>query len=128
MLLMAAVSSSALAGWVQVGSNAGFNSYADPSTIRKEGVKAMEGSKAKMLSLVDYTATVTAAGKSFASIKAQHEFDCRQEQVRMLYASFYSGHMGTGVEVGNQFQPENWRPVPTRSIEEILWKVACGKN
>lgn len=88
----------------------------------------MEGSKAKMLSLVDYATVMTSAGKSFASIKAQHEFDCRQEQVRMLYSSIYSGHMGTGVEVESKYQPENWRPVATRSIEEVLWKVACGKN
>lgn len=128
MLLLTVVSSSALAAWVQVGSSTDFNSYADPASIRKDGVGAMQGSKAKMLSLIDYTTVLTAAGKSYASIKAQHEFDCRQEQVRMLYSSIYSGHMGNGVEVESKFQPENWRPVPTRSIEEILWKVACGKN
>ena len=127
MLLLSVVSGSALAGWVQVGNNADFNSYADPASIRKDGIKAMEGSKAKMLSLVDYTTVLTKAGKSYASIKVQHEFDCRQEQIRILYSSVYSGHMGNGVEVEGRYQPENWRPIPTRSLEEILWKVACGK-
>jgi hypothetical protein len=127
MILLTGVSASSHASWVQVGSNASFNSYADPSTIRKDGIKSMEGSKAKMLSLIDLTTVMTKAGKSYASIKAQHEFDCRQEQVRMLYSSVYSGHMGSGVEVEGKFQPEFWRPIPTRSLEEVLWKVACGK-
>jgi len=127
ILLLAAVSSSSLAGWVQVGSNASFNSYADPDYIRKEGIKTMEGSKAKMLSLIDFTTGMTRAGKSYVSVKVQHEFDCRQEQVRILYSSIYSGHMGNGIVVESKFLPENWRPVPTRNIEEVLWKLACGK-
>lgn len=125
--LLAVVSDSVMAEWVQVGSNTAFTSYTDPSSIRREGIKTMEGSKAKMVSLMDYTTVITRAGKTYASIIAQHEFDCRQEQVRMLYSSIYSGHMGTGAVVEGKFLPENWRPVPTRSIEEVLWKVACGK-
>ena len=128
ILLLSALSSHAIADWVQVGSNANFASYADPASIRKEGIKAMEGSKAKMLSLIDYTTELTKAGKTYASIKVQHEFDCRQEQVRILYSSIYSGHMGNGAEVESKFLPESWRPVSVHSVEEVLWKVACGKN
>ena len=117
-----------MADWVQVGSNANFASFADPASIRKEGIKAMEGSKAKMLSLIDYTTEMRKSVKTYASIKVQHEFDCRQEQVRILYSSIYSGHMGNGAEVESKFLPESWRPVSVHSVEEVLWKVACGKN
>jgi len=127
-LLLTFMSSGASAAWVQIGSNADFNSYTDPTTLRKEGIQAMEGSKAKLLSLVDYTTVLTKSGKSIASMKALHEFNCRQVQVRMLYSTTYSGHMGTGNEVEGKFQPENWRPIPMHSTEESLWKVACGKS
>ena len=127
-MLLATFSNQAMAGWVQVGSNPNFNSYTDPSTLHKSGIKAMEGSKAKMLSLVDYITPMTQEGKTVASLKAMHEFDCRQEQVRMLYSTWYSGQMGSGVEVAGNFQPENWRPIATHSMEEVLWKVACSKN
>jgi hypothetical protein len=127
-MLLTTFSNPAMAGWVQVGSNANFNTYTDPSTLHKEGIKAMEGSKAKLLSLVDYITPMSKAGKKVASIKAMHEFDCRQEQVRMLYSTLYSGNMGSGAEVEGNFLPENWRPVATHSMEEVLWKVACSKN
>ncbi|MEJ1959231.1 MAG: surface-adhesin E family protein [Nitrosomonadales bacterium] len=128
LALLAGLSSNAVAEWMQVGSNQNFTSYADPTTIQKEGNKVMEGSRAKMVSLVDYNGVMTKAGKTYASIKVQHEFDCRQEQIRVLFYTTYAGHMGNGLAVESKFVPGNWRPVSIRSIEEVLWKIACEKK
>ena len=127
MSLLSIISNNSIAAWVQIGNTVNFSSFVDPATIHREGIKAMEGSKAKMLTLIDYTAVLTKNGKAYSSLKAQHEFDCRQQQVRMLSSSLYAGHMGTGVEIESNYRPENWRPIPMRSIEETLWKVACNK-
>src|SRR3954470_11921695 len=81
-ILFAAVNSGASADvWVEVGVNDKFTSYADPATIKKQGVMAT------MWAMYDYKAPQTAdAGKKYLSIKLNLEFDCKDERVRTLSA------------------------------------------
>ena len=123
MMLLAVVSSSAAAAWVEVGGNAIATAYADPATIRKNG------NRAKMWDLFDLkTARASREGRSYLSTKQQAEYDCKEEQWRMLYFSWHSGNMGRGEIVLSGSGPSQWEPVAPLSGNAILWKFACGKR
>jgi hypothetical protein len=126
MMLLAAVSSSAAAEWVEVGSDEAATVYADPATIRKEG------GMATMWSLFDYKA-VRVPDKPFEpylSMRGQSEYDCKKQQARGLSASYHPGNMAKGdltIVVYSNPATGNWKPVPPGSLIETLWKFACGK-
>jgi hypothetical protein len=115
-LILAAVSSSSMAEWVEVGSNDYYDgsievtAYADPTSIRKVG------DIVKMRSRVDYKPIEMVDGKKQWSIIAkaisvewsQGESDCKNRQFR--------------AEISY-----DWTPVTPDSIDDKLWKYACGK-
>ena len=129
MALLAVASSSAFAeGWVKAEEwvkldiiSDYFVVYADPTSIIRSG------NKVQMLSLIDHKKGLSKAGKTFMSVKAQHEFDCAGAQVRMLFASTHSENMGKGKRVATDYKIDNWEPVQPHSIAASLWKIACGK-
>lgn len=130
LLLLAVVGSSAFAGtwikaeeWVKLDITSDyFVVYADPTSIIRSG------NKVQMRSLIDHKTPLSKAGKTFISVKAQHEFDCAGAQVRMLFASTHTESMGRGERVATDYKIENWGPVQPLSIAEALWKIACGKK
>lgn len=130
MALLAVASSSAFAeGWVKAEEwvkldliSDYFVVYADPTSIIRSG------NKVQMLSLIDHKKGLSKAGKTFMSVKAQHEFDCAGAQVRMLFASTHSENMGAGKRVGTDYKIDHWEPVQPNSIAASLWKIACGKG
>lgn len=124
MLLLAMVSSNAMAEWVTVGSGDSSTTYAAPVTISKAG------NIVKMWWLDDFKKADTAAnGKAYLSMKGQDEFDCKGEQSRQLYFSFHSELMGGGEMVYNEtLNRPKWYPVSRGSSDAALWKIACGKK
>lgn len=124
--LLAGVSSSVAAEWVEIGgaSEGGMTVYADPATIRKAG------NMVKMWSLFDFEKSrVGATGKHvYMSAKGQDEYDCNEDQSRTLYSSRHSGNMGKGKVVYSDADPDRWEPVPPQSVIGALWKFACGKR
>ena len=123
MLLLAVWSSSAAAAWVAIGGNDVSNTYADPATIRKAG------DKVKMRHLVDFNSVqLKASGRRYLSEKLQYEYDCKQEQARMLNFSSHSGNMGAGAMVEGEFRPGKWEPLPPGSLVAYLRKFACAKQ
>jgi len=123
MMLLAVVSGSAVAGWVEVGGNETATTYADPTTIRKAG------NMVKMWQLIDYTKARGIEGiKPYLSAKAQHEYDCKQERTRTLSISLHSGNMGEGDVLGTSTDTGKWRPVSPDTLVETLLGFACGKG
>ena len=122
MTLLAVVSNSAMAEWVEVGATAIFTAYVDPATLRKTG------NMVKMWDAMDFSITQTSTGKQFRSIKSQREFDCKELSIRVLYTRFYTLKMGDGNVVFTSNVVRDWAPVSPESIDEILWKFACGKK
>jgi hypothetical protein len=130
IMLLAVVSGSAFAAkwikpeeWVKLELISDhFVVYADPTSIIRSG------NKAQMRSLIDHKTPLSRAGKTFMSLKAQHEFNCAGAQVRMLFTSVHSENMGKGERVATDYKIENWEPVQPLSISEALWKIACGKK
>ncbi|MGA8148779.1 MAG: surface-adhesin E family protein, partial [Gallionellaceae bacterium] len=97
-----------MAQWIEVGSSADavVTVYADPATISKVD------NKTKMWDLGDFkTAQDSGVGTQFMSIKGQSEYDCKEEQYRTLYSSYFSGNMGKGEIIGAYPDPEKWMPV-----------------
>ncbi len=121
MMLLAVVSSSAMAEWVAIGTGDGFILYANPDTIRKSG------NKVKMWSLTDYNFVREVGSEKFLSDKFQGEYDCKEEQARNLYSSWHSENMGKGNVVSTTNKPRDWFPVAPDSMSEVSWKFACGK-
>jgi hypothetical protein len=123
MLLLAVVSSTAVAEWIVVGANDLSYTYVDPATILKVG------DRVKMWHLVDFNAVqVKATGKPYMSEKLQYEYDCKEEQARMLNSLAQSRNMGGGVVVEGDWHPQKWGPVPADGLVNYLWKYACGKR
>jgi hypothetical protein len=80
ILLLAVVSSNAMAEWVAVNRSKYATGYANPATIVKDG------NIAKMWSLVDCkTITRFIGGPPFMSIKSQEEFDCKEKNCGRLH-------------------------------------------
>ena len=123
MMLMAVVSSSAAAGWINVGGNETYTAYADPATIRNSG------NMVKMRNLADFKMVQASdKGKPFLSQKMQSEYDCKEERTRLRYFTWYSGNMSEGEIVLSGLGPSEWEPVTPLSVNAILWKLACGKR
>lgn len=125
MLLLAVLSSSAMAEWVKVGANDKSTIYADPATIRKEG------NMVKMWRLKNYGSpkVYSFSTNTVLSDREQSEYDCKEEQYRSLYISYHSEKYGKGEVVYRDTYPaSNWRPVEPDSIGAELWKLACGKR
>jgi len=120
MLLMTATAASA--EWTQSAGNDEVVIYVDRATIRRTG------NFVKMWDLTDFNAVQTVAGDSYFSSKALSEYDCKEEKTRLIVFSWFSGKMGGGKGVFSDSDPSNWRPVSPRSLDEIQWKIACGKK
>jgi len=121
ILMLAVVSSSAMAEWVEVGVNDdGATVYANPDTIRKSG------NKVKMWVLWDYFTAQEVVSKPYMSARIQNEYNCKEETIRQIFATSFSDNMAGGHTIGRQ-GGKKWEPVAPRTIGETLWKFACKK-
>ena len=78
---------------------------------------------------MNFNTAQTAAGVSFLSSKSLLEADCKEERVRDLAYSWFSGKMGSGNVVHtDSASTMKWIPIEPESIGETLWKIACGKQ
>jgi hypothetical protein len=124
MTLLAVVSSSAAAGWIEAVSDERSTIYVDPATIRSDGNLVRIGA------LYDLNTPVIKEtnGKPYASQKVQSEFDCKEKLWRMLEYSWYTGKMGEGQMVENFAESYKLKPIRSGSAAEIMWKLACAKK
>ena len=122
MILLAVVSSSAMAEWVEVAeSEAGtFIAYTDPATIQKTD------NIVHMLVLIDYKTAQTNASKPYMSKLGIRKYDCKEKQYQADIKTLYSNNMGGGKHVGI-IGSRPWLPVSQGNTTELLWKFACGK-
>jgi len=122
MMLLAVVSSSALAEWIKVSEDKqGSPIYVNPTfSIRN-------GNIVDMSDLTDFNSAQTFNGAIYLSLKSQSQYDCKEELTREISETGYSGNMGNGKSVFN-FDVREWHPVSPHNSSEILWKLACGKR
>lgn len=123
MMLLAATSWNALADWTRVASTeSDTDIYVDHATISRSG------NTAKMWILEDRKVADKFAGKTFLSAKLQYEYDCKDNQRRVLQSSLYSGQKTAGSIVQTSTKSGPWRPISAGRISEAMWKIACGKK
>jgi len=122
MTLLAAASTSAMAEWVKVGSNATDTLYIDP------GIRWTDSNTSKMWALNDFNEIQRIGEREpFKSEKVEHEYDCKKPQIRMLYFTSHTESMAAGDIVDFNAAPSEWVPVLPNTGQEELWKIACGK-
>jgi hypothetical protein len=119
MVLLAIASGSAAADWAVFSRNNDFTGYIDSTSIIRTN------NLVRVSSLIDFRAVRTDAGKTFVSVKAQHEFNCAEGQVRKLFLSELSGSMGKGEIVNYSYKIGNFELIQPSSILEALWRVVC---
>ncbi len=120
IMILAVMSSNAMAEWVKVSEDKLVTAYADPTTIRKLG------DKVKMWVMWDHLTAKVVNSKPHMSTRVQKEFNCKEETTRQIYASAFTDNMGRGDLINNEGGRE-WEPVAPRTHDEALWKFACGK-
>lgn len=126
ILLSLNISSSALAAWTAVGDSDNFVTYADHSSLSRVG------NNVQIASMMDFKSIQTppssAGGGSFQSMVRQLEFDCMARQIRQISISFYSARMAGGSVVMRKSDlSKAWNDVGSGTMNEVIWKVACGK-
>lgn len=121
-MLLAVVSGSAAAEWVEVDSDESTIFYIDPTTIQRDG------NLVTMWELLEYKAARVRDKVMYVSSKTQSEYDCKDEQLRTLSLSLHPGNRAGGKSVYGSNVPDHWRPVPPGGAIEVLWKIACGKG
>ena len=122
LMLLSILSGNALAEWVGVGGNDYSTIFADPATIRKVG------GYEEMMSLYDTDIAEVVGKISFKSSKSLDEYDCNKKQSRTLAFYWYSGNMGEGKILYSNADANDWNPEAPKSINETLWKIACGRK
>lgn len=116
------ISTNATAEWTRVGGDDDKSSdiYVDVNTVRKTG------GKAKIWSLGDYKTLQGNKNEKYSSAKMYWEFDCQEENLRILALSAYSKKMGSGGVVFSENTPyDNWQPVAPESTGGVLLSIAC---
>jgi hypothetical protein len=124
IILLFLSSGPAYAEWVEVvgAGHDQYTLYADPTTVRRKG------NMVKMWELSDYKTIQASAGKSYLSYKGQNEYNCTEEQMRILARAEYSGSMGAGETVDSNTDPGKWFPVMPGTVSQALWELACNKR
>ena len=121
-IALAIISNTAMAVWTDVGGTDSPIVYAELSTIRKVD------NKVKMWSMYDYKTSQVFKEGMVLSVKMFNEFDCNEEQIRVLTSTIHEGNMGLGKIIKYIEQQGAWMPVPPGSFAGTLLKVACGKK
>ncbi len=123
MGLLAVVSSSAVAKWVEIGGNESATAYADLATIEKAG------NLVKMWDLLDFKVVQARPyGTPYRSQKSRQEYDCKEERARILDVLRYAENMGGGEEARADSDPDEWKPARPGSTLAMLRAFACGNR
>jgi len=121
--LLVLSSGPAYAEWMSLGaSDSGTTVYADPATMRREG------DLVKMLVLFDFKTKQTKADFSYSSAKAQMEYDCAEQRFEGLAVMYFSDNMGNGKVLDRSSGKGKWLRISPGSLDQSLWKLACGKK
>ena len=126
IMLLVLSSEPAYAEWVSIDSSDSFTIYVDSDSLRHK--LRHKGKLEKIWVLFDFKAVQDTSGSSYISEKLLDEFDCTEEQFRILAFYSYSGPMGTREVVYSDSYPGKWGPVTPDSVVQSLWKFACDKK
>jgi hypothetical protein len=127
-LLLAALSTHAMADWVLIFKYSDTDVYADPSTINR--VK----DKVTMWSVTDSRIDKDFLGVRYRSSVTAVEYDCTRMTALDVKSTYYKGQMGQGElsgtspPAGGYFLGYPALPLQPDTPAEIAWKMACGRQ
>lgn len=114
------IASQANAAWTLIGETTTSSEYIDISTARKDG------DIVKVWVLTDWTnPQKLSETQSYLSNVIQAEFDCKNEQTRMMHSSAFPAHHGKGEAIVNGPGRMIWQPIPPGTIGEAQFKIVC---
>jgi len=119
LMLLAVASCGKTDGWFEVGRVGAGVLYTDSATIVRTGTSATG------LALLDFRSPQSTKG---AVDGRQHEYDCSNQQWRILSIAYYSGNMGGGDMISTTVEPGGWMPAAPSSTGITLWDAPCGKS
>lgn len=146
MMLLSVVSGSAMAGWVKVITDGNYGNhspcdkncffiYVDIATISKLGdtvkVWRMNDFNAPEPLINRWLPPSASNSKPYLSVKIQEEYNCKEQQVRLLFVSYHSGHMGGGQTVHVESVPDKWTSIGGLSPDvpvKLLWRAVCERQ
>lgn len=99
--------------------------YLDPDTLHREGHGVV------LSVLIDWKAMQGGRTPTrFYSTTLTKQFDCVDKRVRTLTSTDFYGHMGTGEVIGggSPIGEGHWVATESGTINDGLWKAACGKE
>ena len=125
LLLLLMISTNVFAEWTEVSGNdaLGLTAYIDFGTIKRKG------NKVKMWTMYDFKTVQKVDNYRYLSLMTRFEYDCEEDAVRQLDIHIYSGNMKQGKTVDSVTNIKNEATsVRPDTIEETLFKIACGKK
>jgi hypothetical protein len=123
-VVLAVVSTGALAEWTRVDESSEAISYVNLETLQRAGHIV------KMQTLTDLKAERRRNnGPSFLSTEKLSEFDCKNKMSHLLSMAVFSGQMATGEKIHADNEPDvRWKPVGRDNYSDPFWAYACDKQ
>jgi hypothetical protein len=122
LALLMLFASPAWAGYVEVSkSNTGEIFLIDFETLRREG------NRVKFWQMVNYPEPRTLDKVAYSSFRSRNEYDCKQQQRRLLVATFFTGQDANGDAVFDDRTAAEWRDIAPGSVLWAIMKLVCSK-
>ena len=122
-LTLALLSGTAQAEWTEVEKfEDNTRVFADKASARRTG------DTAEILHLVRWGEPQADPGQPpYLSTIVRTSYDCAVKREKYLASTSYAGAMGNGAKIiSDTDEAENWYSISDGSMEEKLWKLACG--
>jgi hypothetical protein len=114
------------AEWEESGASENFVHYVDRATIRKKG------NFVEMWSMKNFfEAKVNSAGEMYRSTKELRRYECKEETRGLVSFIFYTKENGAGDAIFSHTLKKNEiedNPITPGAVDEVWWKIACGKK
>ncbi len=96
--------------------------YVDRKTVQRDGTIA------QALHLVRWGEPQADPGlPPYLSTVVRTAYDCTGKKERYLASTSYAGNLGNGATVvADEDEAEGWSSISDDSMEEKIWRVACG--
>lgn len=130
-LISVIFSSSAIAGWTQIGDETaktvGIDTGRGVKTFVNKDDIDKSGNYVVMWTLRDYESPVKVNGKKQFSSKSLEEYNCKDMEYKTLSFYWYAKHQASGAVVYSETFHGDMQPIIPNSIAHTAWKIACGK-
>jgi len=125
LLVLSCSASLAQAEWTEVSQATSSEStvYVDPATQRIDKKTGL----VKIWVLYDFPEVQKMTKRrSYLSVRAREQFDCKEERMRTLAWSYFKGNMAQEeVVLSDSNDLGKWQPILPSSIDESVWELVC---